>query len=80
MKRPSLEEVEGYFRVKQIINPEDAAEHFIDYYDSCGWKVGKKSMVDWKAAVRNWIRQSKRYGKSTNKSDGLRNTDLYRNI
>ena len=32
------------------------AEKFIDYYTSNGWKVGKNSMKDWKAAVRTWER------------------------
>jgi hypothetical protein len=33
------------------------AEKFCDHYDSNGWKVGGKSpMKDWKAAVRNWLR------------------------
>lgn len=67
MKRPSLEQVADYFKVKQINDPE-VAEHFYDYYQSIGWKVGKnKVMKDWKAAVRNWIRQSKRYGNNTTK-------------
>jgi uncharacterized protein YdaU (DUF1376 family) len=31
------------------------AEKFINHYTTNGWKVGKNSMVDWKAATRNWI-------------------------
>lgn len=30
------------------------AKKFVDYYDSNGWKVGRNSMKDWKAAARNW--------------------------
>jgi hypothetical protein len=30
------------------------AQKFYDYYSSNGWKVGKNSMKDWKAAVRTW--------------------------
>ena len=50
-KKPTLEEVEDYCKQRQNnINPE----HFIDYYEANGWKVGKNSMKDWKAAIRTW--------------------------
>lgn len=52
---PSLEDVQTYCRERQ--NDVDA-QRFIDYYTSNGWKVGKNSMKDWKAAVRNWERTS----------------------
>ncbi|MPN43403.1 hypothetical protein SDC9_190962 [bioreactor metagenome] len=29
---------------------------FFDYYEANGWKVGRNSMKDWKAAVRTWER------------------------
>ncbi len=35
---------------------ERFAEKFIAHYDSCGWKVGRNPMKDWRAAVRTWIR------------------------
>lgn len=38
-------------------------DHFVDYYESKGWKVGKAPMKDWKATVRNWLRSSKPRGK-----------------
>jgi len=34
------------------------AQRFFDYYESNGWKVGKNSMKDWKAAVRTWERNN----------------------
>ena len=34
------------------------AERFIDFYESKGWMVGKNHMKGWKAAVRNWTRNS----------------------
>jgi len=53
---PTLEEVQAYCNEKHYnVNPE----HFIDYYESNGWKVGRNSMKDWKAAVRNWARRDK---------------------
>lgn len=35
------------------------AERFVDFYASKGWKVGRNSMQDWKAAVRNWVARNK---------------------
>ena len=50
---PTIEEVEDYINEKGYrVN----AHKFIDYYTSNGWKVGKNSMKDWKAAIRNWAR------------------------
>lgn len=35
------------------------AERFFDFYSANGWKQGRgKPIVDWKAAVRTWERQS----------------------
>ena len=48
---PKLEEVQAYCIERQ--NNVDA-ERFVDYYTSNGWRVGKQSMKDWKAAVRTW--------------------------
>lgn len=52
---PTLEEVDTYIRENQF-NVD--ASKFIDYYNSNGWKVGKNSMKDWKATVRNWNRNT----------------------
>ena len=50
---PSLEEVKQYcIERRNSVN----AEQFIDFYTANGWKVGKNSMKDWKAAVRTWER------------------------
>ena len=50
---PSLEEVRQYcIERRNSVN----AEQFIDFYTANGWKVGKNSMKDWKAAVRTWER------------------------
>lgn len=59
---PTLEEVTAYCIERG--NSVDA-QHFIDYYTSNGWLVGKNKMKDWKAAVRTWERN----GYSTNKSN-----------
>jgi len=48
---PTVEEVAEYCKERR--NRIDAA-HFVDYYTSNGWKVGRQSMKDWRAAVRGW--------------------------
>ena len=51
--KPELEEIKSYCKERgNKVNPE----HFFDYYESNGWKVGKNSMKDWKASVRTWER------------------------
>ena len=52
---PSIDEVKAYCEERQ--NGLDA-EHFVDYYTSKGWKVGKSPMKDWRSAVRTWERNS----------------------
>ena len=62
--KPTLSEIEQYCIER---NNNVNAEHFFDYYESNGWKVGKNSMKDWKAAVRTWERSA--YRKSTVKKN-----------
>lgn len=54
--KPTLEEVRQYCLERK--NKIDA-EKFIDYYESNGWKVGRNSMKDWKAAIRTWESNAK---------------------
>ena len=57
--KPTLEEVKAYCEErKNTVN----AEQFVDYYTSNGWKVGRNSMKDWKAAVRTWEQKEKQNG------------------
>lgn len=48
---PTINEVREYMKQQQM---DDLAEKWHSYYQSNGWKVGKNSMKDWKAAVRTW--------------------------
>lgn len=50
---PTLDEVKAYCSER---NNNVDAQRFIDYYTANGWKVGRNSMKDWKAAVRTWER------------------------
>lgn len=52
-QKPTLEEVQNYIDEKEL---KISAESFIDYYNANGWKVGRNSMKDWKATLRNWNR------------------------
>ena len=54
-KPPMIDEVTAYCKErKNDVN----AQKFIDFYQSKGWLVGKAKMKDWKAAVRNWERNT----------------------
>lgn len=52
-EKPSISDIQQYCIER---NNNVNAEQFFDYYESNGWKVGKNSMKDWKAAVRTWER------------------------
>ena len=74
--KPSVDDVKAYCEER---NNGIDAEAFIDFYESKGWKIGKDSMKDWKAAVRNWERSKKeRAGTSksvSGKSSGYSGTN-----
>lgn len=73
---PSADDVRAYANEKgYTINPDA----FVDYYSANGWKVGKNSMKDWKAAVRTWTRKENNNGRTTNlnwKSKGSENAPI----
>ena len=54
-EKPSISDIKQYCMERN--NNIDASQ-FFDYYESNGWKVGKNSMKDWKAAVRTWEKNS----------------------
>ena len=67
---PTLEEVSTYCQER---NNNIDPQHFIDYYTSNGWQVGKTKMKDWKAAIRTWEKNG--YSNSKNKvAENLENT------
>lgn len=63
-EKPSISDIKQYCIERN--NNIDASQ-FYDYYESNGWKVGKNSMKDWKAAVRTWERNE--YRKSNSKKN-----------
>lgn len=59
-QRPTLEQLRDY---GLTLSPTFTdAETFFDFYETKGWKVGRTSMKDWKAAVRNWNRRNNTNG------------------
>ena len=64
--KPSLKEINNFILENDLkVN----GEHFYDYYESNGWKVGKNSMKDWEATLRNWNRNNfNEKSKSSNKT------------
>ena len=65
---PTLKDVTNYCLER---NNRVDPQHFIDYYTSNGWKVGKNTMKDWKAAVRTWERNGYDRPKSNQKAQEL---------
>ena len=63
-EKPTLSEIKAYCIERG--NKVDA-QHFFDYYESNGWRVGKNSMKNWQAAVRTWERRE--YRKSNSKKN-----------
>ena len=68
--KPTIDEIQDYCIER---NNNVNAEQFFDYYESNGWKVGKNSMKDWKAAVRTWERSEYRKpnSKKNSKEDAI---------
>lgn len=54
---PTVDEVKAYCLECNYtaVDPE----RFVNFYQSKGWKVGKETMKDWKAAVRYWATRDK---------------------
>lgn len=71
-KKPTVEEVQAYILEKGY---SIDAQHFVDYYESNGWKVGRNPMKDWKACVRTWNTNNKQNKRKEFKSI----TNSYRN-
>jgi len=62
MKRPTAEEIRAYCKEKGYAID---AEHFLNYYEANGWKVGKNPMKSWKATLANWAARDKASGRGT---------------
>jgi len=60
-KPPVIGDVHMYIFRQGISNApaREESEKFCDFYASKDWMVGKNKMKDWKAAVRNWLKNYK---------------------
>lgn len=69
-EKPTLSEIKEYCIER---NNNVDAQHFFDYYESNGWRVGKNSMKNWQAAVRTWERSEYRKpnSKKNSKEDAI---------
>lgn len=59
MKLPTTEECIEYG--SQIGLSPDDSEHFFDHFESNGWRVGRNPMKSWQAAMRNWLRNNRKW-------------------
>lgn len=67
-EKPTKQQVDDYCRELKVTFD---SEKFIDYYESKSWYVGKSPMKDWKATVRNWLRQEKKLVSSSERDSTL---------
>ena len=70
--KPSKEEVIGYVAER---GNRISAEAFYNYYEAGGWMVGKRSMKDWKAAVRYWEQNEKQSSQKKKTADDMSEED-----
>ncbi len=62
---PSMDEVEQYANEAGLMLDAGA---FCDYYAARGWRAGNVPILDWKAAVRTWVRRDEKQTKGAGES------------
>lgn len=62
-RKPTAEQVAAYANSRGCSVFD--ADRFIDHHEANGWKVGCNAMKDWRATVRNWIRNGGTGGKQS---------------
>lgn len=71
--KPTAEEVAAYCRERgNKVDPQ----RFIDHYESNGWRVGKATMKDWRAAVRTWEKNDNGTAGNNNRRNDRPSFDL----
>ena len=70
-KKPSFQELSDYCLSKKL---DLDINHFIDYYESNGWMVGRNKMKDWKASVRNWAKRNYNNGENNGRPSQYQTT------
>lgn len=51
---PTMEEIALYLNSLNVLNYQQEAEKFWNFYESKGWMIGKNKMKSWKAAIKTW--------------------------
>lgn len=72
--RPTLEEVKEYVKEK---NYTFYPESFFNYYESNGWKVGKNTMKNWRAACVTWQKKQTEFNNQKSNNHGRDNNDHF---
>ena len=74
-QKPTQRELQDYATEIQftIFRPAD----FLNYYDACGWMVGRHKMKDWKAALRTWKGNSQNQSQEPIRLTGRERMELY---
>ena len=75
--KPSREQVSEYFFSKSFKSDSD---HFFDYYESNGWRVGKNKMKRWDLTANNWERNQKDFSKNGNSPKETTTQRLFREL
>jgi len=75
MKKPTVAEISEYCKAKGYAID---AQHFFNYYEANGWKVGKNAMKSWQATCANWASRDKKTG-NIYKSGADAQTTAYEN-
>lgn len=66
---PTLEDVAEYCQSRGgLVDPQ----RWFDHYSANGWRVGRNTMKDWRAAVRNWERNGASNGTNRQASQSQR--------
>lgn len=55
-QKPTIDQVEAYFREIGVEPAKATAETFYWHYESNGWMVGRTKMASWKGACQTWKR------------------------
>lgn len=56
---PNFEEVHYYFH--QNNSTREAAQHFYNRYDACGWEVSGSPIKNWRSLAQSWIIRAAKY-------------------
>lgn len=69
-EKPTKDEAVAYLVHEKNLDEftaEGFADAWMDHFESNGWRVGGRSpMLDWKASIRNWMRNDQKFNPSTN--------------